>query len=82
MNTNELYPRGRYQTRGVLAGCYRGKAAKYESVLTHTADTHVRYGQAICGKLKGDLADEYSNPAGLNEPPTCKACLKKDPRWK
>lgn len=72
----------RYQTRQVLAGAYRGRDVEARALLTHTADVATSYDSAICGKVKpGHLADEFSDPDGLQVAPTCPACLRKDPRF-
>ena len=64
----------KYQTRGVLAGAYRGKADE-RALLTHLVDTEVNGENALCRKVKpGHMADEYSDPAGLDQRPTCQVC--------
>lgn len=67
------------ETVGLLAGAYNKQTEKNQ--LRHSvadyADT------TLCGKIKAEkLADNcaYSEEE-LKSPPSCKACLKKDPRF-
>lgn len=69
----------RLQTRAVLAGAYRGQM---RSTLTHTvavnedgSDAYVKY---KCVEVDS-LADEHASDP--NAPPTCKKCLRRDPRF-
>lgn len=67
----------RYQTRGVLAGAYKGKRAALNATLTHLVDVKDASGgfDALCGKVKpGNMTDEHSDPAGNTKEPTCKWC--------
>lgn len=71
---------GAFETRGVLAGQYRGRDVSDRPLLTHTAwpDSD----DAICGTIQsGGLADVYSDQEGSQLPPTCPRCLAKDPRF-
>jgi hypothetical protein len=75
-----LEPGQRLETRGVLAGRYRGKDISERALLTHTVvvgadDRDVR---VLCGFRVEGMADSYSAPAELNDPPTCARCLA---RW-
>lgn len=70
-----------FETRGVLAGRYRGRDIEERPLLTHTAWPESE--DAICGTIKpGGLADTFLDPAGNALPPTCPRCLAKDPRFK
>jgi hypothetical protein len=68
------------QTRQLLAGAY--KASDPRSMLTHSYVE--KLDKVLCGKVMADhIADEYSGSrADLAKPPTCKTCLKRDPRFK
>lgn len=72
----------RYQTRGVLAGAYKGKSTK--ALLTHLIDTKVfgdADGTALCGRAD-NLADRYSmTDQQLAERPTCPVCALKWDRY-
>jgi hypothetical protein len=70
----------RYETRWVLAGAYPVSASA--SLLTHTLDTRV--GAPLCGRVRPEsLADAGANDPGEGEAqPTCKTCLRRDPRFK
>jgi len=74
----------RYQTRGVLAGAYRGKNVDQRSLITHTCDTEDPDERSLCKRVKpGHLVDEYGmTQAQLSAPPTCPNCLTRDPRFK
>lgn len=70
---------GFYQTRGVLAGCYRGRSEE-RGMLTHLADVRVDGGEtALCkGVRDNGLVDPYGmGPEDLVKRPTCKVCGKK-----
>jgi len=69
----------KYQTRGVLAGAYRGGRANLKVLLTHTVD---ETDLPLCAVNPDSIADEYSCPEGADTAPTCKKCLSKDPRFK
>ena len=65
----------RYETRGVLAGAY----VKLENMLTHTVS--VSDEMPLCSRVDPDhIGDSYASDP--NEKPTCKTCLRRDPRWK
>lgn len=69
----------RYQTRGVLAGAYKGKRAPLNATLTHLVDTQDASGgfDALCGRVKpGNMGDEYGDPEGNAKEPTCERCRK------
>jgi len=68
----------RFQTRGVLGGAYKGKAAELKALLTHLVDATIDGESALCRKVKaGNMADEYSaSPAELAARPTCEKCGK------
>lgn len=67
----------RYETRAVLAGAYRGKAARLHATLTHVLDT--KQGRTLCGRVKADsLAD--AGATATDAAATCEACNQKDPR--
>jgi hypothetical protein len=60
------------ETCGVLAALYKGK--QLEKALSHS---YYRYAStSLCGIPANHLADDYSQKR-----PTCKRCLKKDPRF-
>lgn len=68
----------KYQTRGVLAGAYRGKDLAKRECLSHYYDvTEGNWGSAktLCGRVNSDhLADPY---AAEKNPATCPACLER-----
>ncbi|MFA5053261.1 MAG: hypothetical protein WC565_04345 [Parcubacteria group bacterium] len=65
----------RYQTRGVLGGAYRGPDLARRTLLTHLLDTETdRSGCRVPGE---NLADEYADPKGNGQRPTCPRCAKK-----
>ena len=77
-----------YITVGVLAGAYFGGGrwggGEYpvSKMRTHTIDWN-KDKASLCGRVSIDhLADPNSDPDGLQIMPTCKACAKKDPRFK
>jgi hypothetical protein len=66
------------QTRGVLAGCYRGSRASLLQCLTHSVEEGAD--KTLCRRIKEEnLADEYGGDASA--PPTCPECLRRDPRF-
>lgn len=67
------------QTRGVLAGCYRGGRASLLQCLTHSVEEGAD--KTLCRGIKEEnLADEYAGDPSV--PPTCPECLRRDPRFK
>jgi hypothetical protein len=71
-----------YETREVLAEAYKRRRTP---MLTHTVRvTGPRESdvEVLCHRVQKDsIADGGANPQGLNERPTCPACLRKDPRF-
>lgn len=80
-----------YMTLGVLAAAYRGKNANLKNLRTHTVvfqnndATDLVGDSTLCGSIRLDhmvdsngMAPEYDV---LREKPTCKRCLKYDPRF-
>jgi hypothetical protein len=65
----------RYQTRAVLAGAYRGPDLASRTLLTHLLDTELEV--SGCRVPADNLADEYCDPAGNGQRPTCLRCEKK-----
>lgn len=66
------------QTRGVLAGCYRGGRASLLQCLKHSIEEDAD--KTLCRRIKEEnLADEYSGDPSA--PPTCPECLRRDPRF-
>lgn len=70
----------KYQTRKVLGGAYRGKAAELKALLTHLVDVEINGEHALCHKVQdGNMADQYASTAKeLAARPTCETCAK---RW-
>lgn len=75
-------------TDGVLAGAYASAGARRKGVhnmmpnqkiVTHSYDDDDRSegAKTLCGKL---TLDKFAG-AHSDEPPTCKLCLKRDPRF-
>lgn len=67
----------RYQTRGVLAGAYKGKRAALNATLTHLVDTQDASGgfDALCRRVAhGNVADAHASPELLYVEPTCSRC--------
>lgn len=84
-------------TLGLLAGAYKGGRTKLDKLLTHSVqlmysiqpwngrDVNDWIGYfTLCGKIPlGHVADTNSGePGDLDKKPTCKACARKDPRFK
>jgi hypothetical protein len=76
-NTNDTT---NVETRGVLAGAYRGGRASLKVTLTHA----LRNGDqmALCGKIPAEnLVDTYGmSAAEVVAVPTCKTCSRRDTR--
>ena len=67
----------RYETRGVLAGAYRGKDIEARALLTHLYFPET--GRSGCRQPGDRLVDEYGHTAReLASRPTCPVCAK---RW-
>lgn len=78
MQRAERKPDMALQTRGVLAGAYKGKRTALDKTHTHLVDTADASGgfDALCGKVKpGNMADEYAGD-DLKAEPTCPHCVK------
>lgn len=72
----------RYETREVLAVAYpTGGVGR--PMLSHTVRiARDGYESPLCGRVKREsIADGGADPAGLTKPPTCKACMRRDPRF-
>jgi hypothetical protein len=74
------------ETREVLADAYLPNHRKRGGVyLTHSVYAGKREGEDVplCNRVDGDsIADGAANPLGLDKPPTCPVCLRRDPRFK
>jgi hypothetical protein len=70
------------KTFGLLGGAYKGGRKNLKNLLTHSA-VDCGEGMTLCGKIECcKLADEYAHTeAEISAPPTCKGCLRKDPRF-
>lgn len=72
------------ETRGVLAGAYRGQNTA-RGMLTHTIVETLPSGKerVLCTRVRVEhLTDHYAHtPAELDAPPTCTECLRRDPRF-
>jgi hypothetical protein len=72
------------ETRGVLAGAYRGHNRVGE-MLTHSIVVQRPSGgeKVLCRRVRVEhLADPYAfTPDELAAPPTCGECLRRDPRF-
>jgi hypothetical protein len=78
-----MNPTERIETREVLASAYLS-GRRSHTYLTHSvvADDRGNEIRVLCNRVNlMRVADHLSNPAGLNEPPTCKMCLRRDPRF-
>jgi len=65
------------ETRAILAGCYRGRALAGN--VTHAVSVDGASEVVLCGRVSPEhLADPHA--CDTAQPPTCKACRKKDPR--
>jgi len=75
----ELTTGQRLETRGVLAGAYRGRG---EERTTHThavvVDDEGRDVRVLCPQPLDHIVDSCSDPQGSHDAPTCPRCL---PRW-
>jgi hypothetical protein len=71
----------RIETRGVLAGAYRGKDIGERALLTHAVavDAQGSEVRVLCGRVKLDhVVDCYADD--INKPPTCPNCLERMPK--
>lgn len=71
----------RYETRGVLAGAYRGKNVEERALRTHLVglDGCGHEVRVVCGQNVDHIVDTYGHTdAELAAPPTCPKCLV---RW-
>jgi hypothetical protein len=72
-----------HQTREVLAAAYpRGRCNG--PMLTHTVRVTADGAEValLCKRVKLDsIADANADPRGLDAPPTCPTCRRKDPRF-
>jgi hypothetical protein len=67
----------RYETRAVLAHCYRGK--KWENFRKHTHVLDTKTGRSLCRCIPQDhMADECATD--VEAPATCRTCNGRDPR--
>lgn len=77
--SNPATTQPRIITLGVLGGAYKGKRASLAITLTHSVAIDQTY-ISLCGNE--NMADEYSSePEDHALAPTCKRCLRKDPRF-
>ena len=67
------------ETYGVLAGAYRGGRKSLDKLLTHATQDEGR--TALCGGVNEWNLAEPVTQADADAAPTCKRCLKKDPRF-
>jgi hypothetical protein len=74
-----------HQTREVLAAAYTGNRRRLDGpLLTHTVRVTTAGVECavLCKRVKLDsIADAHADPTGLNAPPTCPVCLRRDPRF-
>jgi len=72
----------RYETRAVAAAAYPQGHWKddHPVFLTHTADTETK--QPLCKRVRYDSLLDDSYAQAPEEPPTCKTCLRRDPRYR
>jgi len=76
------------QTRSLLAGAYEGGRRNLKAMLTHAIEVDDQSGReadkTLCGRILGEkLVDVYGMaPEELDGPPTCTACLRRDPRFR
>lgn len=67
------------ETRAVLAGAYKSRAAQDGAKLSHSYD--VQGGRVLCGRVDEDsIADEYATDTQAE--PTCQHCRRLDPRFR
>lgn len=77
---------GSIETRGLLAGAYRGGRRNLKTTLTHAVAVDAGgmcQGQTtLCGRISvGSLADHYAaDEVQRAEAPTCRTCRNRDPR--
>ncbi len=65
------------ETRCLLAGAYKGKAAQERAFLTHVVN--VATGRALCGGVKPDSVCD-AGAGDVNAVASCPRCAAKDPR--
>lgn len=79
-------PEPRYETRQVLADAYPVHVLYSDRpLLTHTVRITPEDldGVPLCRRVKADhIADPCADPDGLQKPPTCPTCLRRDPRFR
>ncbi len=70
----------RYETRGVLAGAYRGKDIGNRSLRTHlvSIDANDNDLRTACSQPVVNMVDSYADPVGNHARPTCPKCAE---RW-
>jgi hypothetical protein len=82
-----MYPT-QFVTLGLLAAAYRGGRANLKNMRTHSVGyknndiSDWDGNKTLCGLVPLDhMADVNSSPEGIHEKPTCKKCLRYDPRF-
>lgn len=74
--------RKQFETRGVLAGAYRGRGADLKVLLTHLAPVDGGEDSALCKSAKW-LADSLGlSEEGRRACPTCPKCRVRWARWR
>lgn len=68
-------------TLNLLAGAYRGGRKNLKALLSHSIADGAE--KTLCGKISFEhLVDTYGmDEGGLDAPPTCPVCLRRDPRF-
>lgn len=70
----------RIETRDVLAGAYRGRAAKIDATLSHAVSIEGDRERVLCGRVKVEsIAD--AGAGDVDAAPDCPTCLARDPRF-
>ena len=69
----------KYETRGVLGECYKGRKANLKVLLTHLVflDEQGNDTKSGCRQNVDHLADHYSDPEKNDLRPTCPKCAAK-----
>jgi hypothetical protein len=72
-------------TLEVLAGAYSGRRPTREQMLFHSIDRKFDNGGegvSLCGRIRADHLVDSNGMENVGIPPTCKPCLRRDPRFK
>lgn len=74
---NAVTRTGRYETREVLAGAYKGRSVSRRVLLSHLADVSLPGDAvALCGRAPNLVDAGGMGVGGLDARPTCPRCAK------